>query len=31
VGEFGIADHERLERRAAAAAESLPSGELPAA
>jgi GAF domain-containing protein len=31
VGEFGIADLERLERRAAAAAESLPSDELPAA
>jgi len=31
VGEFGIADVERLERRAAAAAESLPSDELPAA
>ena len=29
VGEFGIADLERLERRAAAAAESLPLGELP--
>lgn len=31
AGEFGIADLERLERRAAAAAESLPSSELPAA
>jgi GAF domain-containing protein len=31
VGEFGIADLERLGRRAAAAAESLPSDELPAA
>jgi GAF domain-containing protein len=31
VGEFGIADLERLERRAAAAAQSLPSDELPAA
>jgi GAF domain-containing protein len=31
VGDFGIADLERLERRAAAAAASLPSGELPAA
>jgi putative methionine-R-sulfoxide reductase with GAF domain len=31
VGEFGIDDLERLERRAAAAAESLPSDELPAA
>jgi GAF domain-containing protein len=30
VGDFGIADLERLERRAAAAAESLPSDELPA-
>jgi GAF domain-containing protein len=30
VGEFGIEDLERLERRAAAAAESLPSDELPA-
>jgi GAF domain-containing protein len=29
-GEFGIDDLERLERRAAAAAESLPSDELPA-
>jgi GAF domain-containing protein len=31
VGEFGIADLERLERRAAAAAASLPRGDLPAA
>jgi hypothetical protein len=31
VGEFGIADLERLERRAAAAADSSPIGELPAA
>jgi GAF domain-containing protein len=31
VGEFGIADLERLERRAAAAAQSVPSDELPAA
>lgn len=31
VGEFGIADLERLERRAAEAAASLPSDELPAA
>jgi GAF domain-containing protein len=30
VGEFGIADVERLERRAAAAAESLPADGLPA-
>ena len=29
VGGFGIADLERLERRAAVAAESLPLGELP--
>lgn len=31
VGEFGIVDLERLERRAAAAAESIPADELPAA
>jgi GAF domain-containing protein len=31
VGEFGIADLERLERRAAAAAASFPADELPAA
>jgi len=31
VGDFGIADLERLERRAALAAESLPADELPAA
>ena len=31
AGDFGIADLERLERRAAAAAESLPTDELPAA
>lgn len=31
VGEFGIADLERLERRAVAAAKSLPSDDLPAA
>ncbi len=31
VGEFGIADLERLELRAAAAADSSPVGELPAA
>jgi GAF domain-containing protein len=30
-GDFGIADLERLERRAAAAAESLPADDLPAA
>jgi GAF domain-containing protein len=30
-GEFGIDDLERLERRAAAAARSLPADELPAA
>lgn len=31
AGDFGIADLERLERRAAVAAESLPSNELPTA